>query len=183
MQPALGNSEVAPLIDFMSVLLQTRWVPWFLMVLESSQAHSPSLPILAVIRHCITTWIDLESVVLSEVSKTEKDKCHMISLICHIKKSKKKWYKWPYLQNRNRFTDLENELTVTQGWRLRGREFGMDRYTLLYLKWITNKDLHMKLLNVMWQPGWEGSLGENGYVHMYGRIPFLFTWSYHNIVN
>ena len=24
------------------------------------------------------------------------------------------------------------------------------------------------LLNVMWQPGWEGSLGENGYVYMYG---------------
>ena len=28
------------------------------------------------------------------------------------------------------------------------------------------------LLNVMWQPGWEGSLGENGYawlhMHMYG---------------
>ena len=24
------------------------------------------------------------------------------------------------------------------------------------------------LLNVMWQPGWEGSLGEKGYVYMYG---------------
>ena len=24
------------------------------------------------------------------------------------------------------------------------------------------------LLSVMWQPGWEGSLGENGYVHMRG---------------
>ena len=23
------------------------------------------------------------------------------------------------------------------------------------------------LLNVMWQPGWEGSLGENGYMYMY----------------
>ena len=22
--------------------------------------------------------------------------------------------------------------------------------------------------NVMWQPGWEGSLGENGYMYMYG---------------
>ena len=37
-------------------------------------------------------------------------------------------------------------------------------YTLLYLKWITNKDLlysHGTLLNVMLQPGWEGSLREN----------------------
>ena len=24
---------------------------------------------------------------------------------------------------------------------MRGREFGIDMYTLLYLKWITNKDL------------------------------------------
>ena len=23
------------------------------------------------------------------------------------------------------------------------------------------------LLNVMWQPGWEGSLGENGYMYVY----------------
>ena len=44
------------------------------------------------------------------------------------------------------------------------REFGMDMHTLLFLKWIANKDLlHSKgvLLNVMWQPGWEESLGEN----------------------
>ena len=34
-------------------------------------------------------------------------------------------------------------------------------YTLLYVKWITNKDLQETLLTVMWQPGWEGSLGEN----------------------
>ena len=38
----------------------------------------------------------------------------------------------------------------------------MALYTLLYLKWITNKDLlyitHGTLISVMWQPGWEGSL-------------------------
>ena len=28
------------------------------------------------------TWMDLEIIILSEVSQTEKDKCHMISLIC-----------------------------------------------------------------------------------------------------
>ena len=27
----------------------------------------------------------------------------------------KKWYKWTYLQKRNRLTDLENELMVTRG--------------------------------------------------------------------
>ena len=30
------------------------------------------------------TWMDLEIIILSEVSQTEKDKHHMISLICGI---------------------------------------------------------------------------------------------------
>ena len=30
------------------------------------------------------TWMDLEIIILSEVSQAEKDKYHMISLICGI---------------------------------------------------------------------------------------------------
>ena len=30
------------------------------------------------------TWMDLEIIILSEVSQKEKDKCHMISLLCAI---------------------------------------------------------------------------------------------------
>ena len=37
----------------------------------------------------------------------------MISLICGILKNKR--YKWTYLQNRNRLTDLENIFMVTKG--------------------------------------------------------------------
>ena len=75
--------------------------------------------------------MDLEIVLLSEVSQTEKDK-YMISLICGILK---KMYKWSYLQNRNRVIDVENRLMVTKGekgginW-----ETGIDIYTLLYIK-------------------------------------------------
>ena len=29
-------------------------------------------------------WVGLETIVLSEVSQTERDKCHMISLICGL---------------------------------------------------------------------------------------------------
>ena len=36
------------------------------------------------------TWMDLEIVIPSEVSQTEKDRYHMILLICGIFK---KWYK------------------------------------------------------------------------------------------
>ena len=53
----------------------------------------------------------------------------------------------------------------------RDREFRMDMYPLLYLKWISNKDLltaQRTLLNVMFQPGWEWCLGDNEYIHMYG---------------
>ena len=32
------------------------------------------------------TWMDLEIIILSEVSQTEKDKYHMISVICRILK-------------------------------------------------------------------------------------------------
>ena len=30
------------------------------------------------------TWMDLEIVILSEISQTEKDKCHMISITCGL---------------------------------------------------------------------------------------------------
>ena len=30
------------------------------------------------------TWMDLEIITLSEISQIEKDKCHMIALICEI---------------------------------------------------------------------------------------------------
>ena len=35
----------------------------------------------------------------------------------------------------------------------------------------------------MWQHGWEGSLGDNGYLYMYGGVTLLCTRNYHNIVN
>ena len=34
------------------------------------------------------TWMNLEMIILSAVSQTEKDKYHMISVICGIKKKK-----------------------------------------------------------------------------------------------
>ena len=39
------------------------------------------------------------------------------------------------------------------------------------------------LLNVRWQPRMEGSLGENGYMYVYGWVSLLSTWNYPNIVN
>ena len=70
--------------------------------------------------------------------------------------------------------NMVKSVMIARAGRMRGRivrEFGMDIYTLLYLKWIINKDLLYSTQNsaqIMWQPGWEGSLGENGYMYMYG---------------
>ena len=53
-------------------------------------------------------WMDLEMIII-EVSQTEKDRYHMISLICEVKK---KGYQKTYLQNR--VTDVENKSVVTK---------------------------------------------------------------------
>ena len=56
-------------------------------------------------------WMGLEMIILSEVSQTKTN-----IIWYHLcTESKKKWYKWTYLQNRNRLTDLENKLMVTKG--------------------------------------------------------------------
>ena len=80
------------------------------------------------LRDCHTEW-----------NKSKKDIWHPSYVV-----SKKKWYKWTHLQNRNRLTDLENELMLPRGEGLGEgmvREFRMGMCPLLYLKWITNKDL------------------------------------------
>ena len=50
-----------------------------------------------------------------------------------------KLYKWTYLQNRKKFAGLEIKFRLPRGGIV--SEFGMVMYTLLYLKWITHKDL------------------------------------------
>ena len=57
--------------------------------------------------------MDWEIVMLGEIIQREKDKYD-----CLYVESKKKWYKWIYLQSRNRDTDIENKLMVTK----KGRE-------------------------------------------------------------
>ena len=64
------------------------------------------------------TWVYLEIILLSEISQTEKDKYHMISLICGIYK---KWCRWTYSRSRNRSTDTDNKLMVNKGEREEGQ--------------------------------------------------------------
>ena len=59
-----------------------------------------------------------------------------------------KWYRRTGLQGRNRDTDVENKRMDTKGGKWRGRgggvmnwEIGINIYTLICIKWITNKNL------------------------------------------
>ena len=80
------------------------------------------------------TWMDPEIIILSEVSQR---KPHILWYHLVVE-YKKKWYKWTYLQNKNRLTDIGNNLTVTKGEGVCvgeiNEEFGTNRYILLYVK-------------------------------------------------
>ena len=58
-----------------------EWIKkmWYIHTMEyySAIKKNKTMPFAA-------TWMDLEMIILSEVSQTDKDKYHMISLICGI---------------------------------------------------------------------------------------------------
>ena len=88
------------------------------------------------------TWVDLEIVILIGVSQRRRNIRWHPSYV----ESKKKWYKWTYKTKRDSQTSAWMNREWIHGWGggcREGilREFGTYMYTLLYLKWITNKDL------------------------------------------
>ena len=66
---------------------------------------------------------------MSEISQMEKDKCD-ITYMWYLKKG----YKWTYLQNRNRVTNVINKLMVTRGEGGKDKLGGQDWhiYTTIY---------------------------------------------------
>ena len=93
-------------------------------------------------RDCHTEW-----------SKSEREK--QILYINAYMWNLEKWYRWTGLQGRSRGTDIENKRVDTKGgkWREGGGgggknwEIGIDIYTLICIKWITNKNLLYKKIN------------------------------------
>ena len=68
----------------------------------------------------------------------------MVSLICVIYKKKKTQVNL-FVKTRNRLIAVESKLTVPKGKGMgRGvnREFGTEICSLLYLKYVTNRDLY-----------------------------------------
>ena len=58
------------------------------------------------------TWIDLEIITLSEVSQTEKDSYHMISLTCAIKFLKMIQMNL-FTKQKQAYTDVEIKFKIT----------------------------------------------------------------------
>ena len=56
------------------------------------------------------TWIELETLILTEVSQTEKDKYHMVSHV-ELKKKMQKNYK----------TEIDSQTSKTNSWLPRGK--------------------------------------------------------------
>ena len=89
--------------------------------------------------------------------------------------SKKNDTKRTYLQNRSRLTDIENK--TNYGYQ-RGRwgginwEFGINRYTLLYMKQINNKNLLYSTGNYIQYLviTYKGKESEKEYIFMYVYI-------------
>ena len=94
-----------------------------------------------------------------------------------------KWYKWTYKTERG--SDLENKLIVAGGWYI-VREFGKVMYTLLYSKWITDKDLLCSTWNSArcCVPAWMGRGFVGEWIHVYVWLsPFTFPLKLPHIVN
>ena len=88
----------------------------------------------------VETWMDLDSVIQSEVSQKEKNKYHILMHMCGIQKN---GTDAPVFK-----AEIETQMQRTNVWTPRGErvcvmnwEIGIDIYTLLHIKQIPNKDL------------------------------------------
>ena len=87
------------------------------------------------------TWLDLEIIILSKVSQKEKEKYHMISLICGIYNTAQINISMKQKQAHR----YREEAYGCQRWGGVGGknwEFGINRGKLLYIGWISNKVLY-----------------------------------------
>ena len=93
----------------------------------------------------VEMWMDLETVIQSDISQKEKNKYRRLTLICGIQKTGKDELVCK--------AEIETQMQRTNVWTPRGEsgvggggggmnwEIGIDIYTLICVKQITNKNL------------------------------------------
>ena len=111
-------------------------------------------------------------IILSEVSQTEKDQCHMISLICGIYNMTQM-----SLSIKQKQTHRHREQTYGCQWGRGGRrgmdwEFGLSRCKLFHLEWTNNKVLMYNTGNYSQYPviHHKGKESEKEYIYIYVYI-------------
>ena len=120
-------------------------------------------------------WMDLEIIILNEVSQT---KTNIIWNRLYVES--KIWQKWTYLPNRNRLIDIENRLVVAKGeggGRGMDWEFEVGRCKLLHLEWINNKVLIYSTGNYIQYPviNHNGKEYKKECVYVYNWVTFLYS--------
>ena len=119
------------------------------------------------------TWMGLDIFILSEVRERKTN------VICYhfYVKSKKKWYKLTYSQNRNRVTDIETNLWVTL--EEKGGKLGdSDWYIHSSIYKINSKNYCIEqgtLLNTLKSIIWENNLKKSEYIYIYICITIHFA--------
>ena len=85
----------------------------------------------------VTTWMDLEGIMLSEISQREKDKYCMISLICGIFKKKLNLWKQRVEKWLPGGEGGGNRRRLAKGYKLSG------------VRWIKSEDLMYNMVTVV----------------------------------
>ena len=85
-----------------------------------------------------------------------------------------------YLQNRNKFKDIENKFMVTNGkvrWRGINQEYGINRYKLQYIKQISKEDLlyntgkYIQYFAITYN-------GKQSEIYIYREILYIYIYIY-----
>ena len=100
------------------------------------------------IRSFVETWMDIETVIQSEVSQKEKNKYHILMHVCGIQKNgTDELVCKAEIETQMQRTNVWTPSGESRGWGGGGGmnwEIGIDIYALICIKQITNKNLLYK---------------------------------------
>ena len=137
-------------------------------------------------------WMDLESIMQSEVSHKEKNKYCILTHIWNLER----WYCWTYLWGSSGGADIKHRLMDTGGWgegeSAMNGESSMETYTTIckidsqweFAVWLGELKLGLgnNLEEVGWGGKWEGGSSGRGPMYIYGWFMLMFGRNQHSSV-
>ena len=96
----------------------------------------------------VETWMHLETVIQSEVSQKEENKYHILMLICisqqNVTDDQFAGQKLRHVCREQTYGHQGGKAAGGGDGGVMNLEIGIDMYTLMYIKWMTNKNLLYK---------------------------------------